>query len=147
MHAARVLPEWVDYNGHMHESRYLQLFSDATDALLGHLGVDVSRESYFTVETHLSHLHEATADERVRVTTQLLDHDEKRLHLFHELRRDDALLATAEQMLLHVDAQTRRTGRRRPTCSSAWRRSPARMHNSRDPSARAARSGWRDELR
>ena len=109
VHAARVLPEWVDYNGHMHESRYLQLFSDATDALLGHLGVDVSQGSYFTVETHLSHLHEATADERVRVTTQLLDHDEKRLHLFHELRRDDALLATAEQMLLHVDAQTRRT--------------------------------------
>ena len=37
VHAARVLPEWVDYNGHMHESRYLQLFGDATDALLRHL--------------------------------------------------------------------------------------------------------------
>jgi carnitine 3-dehydrogenase len=108
VHAARVLPEWVDYNGHMHESRYLQLFGDATDALLRHLAVDVSRGSYFTVETHLSHLQEATADERVRVTTLLLDHDQKRMHLFHELRRDDALLATAEQMLLHVDASTRR---------------------------------------
>jgi carnitine 3-dehydrogenase len=106
---ARVLPEWVDYNGHMHESRYLQLFGDATDALLRHLAVDVARGSYFTVETHLSHLGEATADERVRITTQLLGHDEKRLHLFHELRRGDALLATAEQMLLHVDASTRRT--------------------------------------
>ena len=32
--------DWVDYNGHVHESRYLQLFGDATDALLGELGVD-----------------------------------------------------------------------------------------------------------
>ena len=103
-----MLPEWVDYNGHMHESRYLQLFGDATDALLRRLGIDVERGSYFTVETHLSHLQEATAGERVQVTTQLLDHDEKRLHLFHELRRDDVPLATAEQMLLHVDASTRR---------------------------------------
>ena len=109
-YAARVLPEWVDYNGHMHESRYLQLFGDATDALLRRLGIDVARGSYFTVETHLSHLQEATAGERVQVTTQLLGHDEKRLHLFHELRRDDVPLATAEQMLLHVDAGTRRAG-------------------------------------
>ena len=65
VHVARVRPEWVDYNGHMHESRYLQLFGDATDALLRHLGIDVSRGSYFTVETHLSHLREATADEQV----------------------------------------------------------------------------------
>jgi carnitine 3-dehydrogenase len=109
VHAARVLPEWVDYNGHIHESRYLQLFGDATDALLRHLAVDVSRGSYFTVETHLSHLNEATAGQRLQVTTQLLDHDDKRLHLFHELWRDDSLVATAEQMLLHVDAGTRRT--------------------------------------
>ena len=110
LHVARVLPEWVDYNGHMHESRYLQLFGDATDALLRQLGVDVSRGSYFTVETHLSHLHEATAGERVHVTTQLLGHDEKRLHLFHELARsdDDLPLAGAEQMLLHVDTGARR---------------------------------------
>ena len=109
LHAARILPEWVDYNGHAHESRYLQLFGDATDALLRRLGVDVQTGSYFTVETHLSHLHEAIAGERVHVTTQLLDHDAKRMHLFHELLRDaDGLvLASAEQMLLHVDARSR----------------------------------------
>ena len=33
--ACRVPADWVDYNGHVHESRYLQLFGDATDALLG----------------------------------------------------------------------------------------------------------------
>ena len=28
-----VRPEWIDYNGHMTDSRYLQVFGDATDAL------------------------------------------------------------------------------------------------------------------
>jgi carnitine 3-dehydrogenase / betainyl-CoA thioesterase len=105
-----VPPEWVDYNGHVHESRYLQLFADATDALLGAVGVDAgylaAGGSYFTVETHLSHLRQLEAGDRVYVTTQVLDSDEKRLHVFHVLLRDGEAepLATAEQMLLHVDA-------------------------------------------
>src|SRR5690242_3732989 len=28
----RVAPEWIDYNGHMTESRYLQVFADSSDA-------------------------------------------------------------------------------------------------------------------
>jgi carnitine 3-dehydrogenase len=107
-------PEWVDYNGHVHESRYLQLFSDATDGLLGQLGVDAGylagEGSFFTVETHLSHLRQLEAGDRVHVTTQLLDSDEKRLHLFHALFREGEAdpLATAEQMLLHVDTESGR---------------------------------------
>ena len=105
----RIPPEWVDYNGHVHESRYLELFADATDVLLGELGVDAGYlaegGSYFTVETHLSHLRQMEAGDCVHVTTQVLDSDEKRLHLFHVLLRDGEPdpLATAEQMLLHVD--------------------------------------------
>jgi carnitine 3-dehydrogenase len=107
--ARGVPPEWVDYNGHVHESRYLELFADATDALLGTVGVDAAYladgGSYFTVETHLSHLRQLEAGDRAYVTTQVLDSDEKRLHLFHVLLRDGESdpLATAEQMLLHVD--------------------------------------------
>jgi carnitine 3-dehydrogenase len=111
LHSAVVAPEWIDYNGHAHESRYLQVFGDTTDALLRHIGLDLGAGgSYFTVETHLSHLGQARAEERLYVTTQLLGHDEKRLHVFHALYRngDDALLATAEQMLLHVDTRTER---------------------------------------
>jgi carnitine 3-dehydrogenase len=85
------------------------VFGDATDALLSYLGVDAAYleagGSYYTVETHLSHLHEASAGDGLDVTTQVLGFDEKRIHLFHELHRsgDDVLLAAAEQMLLHVD--------------------------------------------
>jgi carnitine 3-dehydrogenase len=104
-------PEWVDYNGHVHESRYLQLFADATDALLGTVGVDAgylaAGGSYFTVETHLSHLRQLEAGDRVQVTTQVLDSDDKRLHVFHVLLRQGEAepVATAEQMLLHVDTE------------------------------------------
>jgi carnitine 3-dehydrogenase len=111
LQTAVVAPEWIDYNGHAHESRYLQVFGDTTDALLRQIGLDLAAgSSYFTVETHLSHLGQARAGERLHTTTQILGHDEKRLHVFHALYRsaDDALLATAEQMLLHVDTTTDR---------------------------------------
>jgi carnitine 3-dehydrogenase len=113
VHRAEVLPEWVDYNGHAHESRYLQVFGDATDGLLRRLGVDAgylaSGRSYYTVETHLSHLREASAGERLEVATQVLAADGKRLQVFHDMRRDGETIATAEQMLLHVDTQAGRT--------------------------------------
>jgi len=118
LHSVRVLPEWVDYNGHAHESRYLQVFGDATDALLRYLGIDATYlatgASYYTVETHLSHLREASAGDNLDVTTQVLGFDEKRLHLFHELHRSDVLVATAEQMLLHVDTTAGRAQPARP---------------------------------
>ena len=61
--------------------------------------------SFYTVETHLNNLSEVGGGEPLAVTTQLLDLDEKRLHLFHAMYhgRGGELLATAEQMLLHVD--------------------------------------------
>jgi carnitine 3-dehydrogenase len=111
LHHARVQPEWVDYNGHAHESRYLQVFGDATDGLLRRLGVDAAYldggHSFYTVETHLSHLGEASAGDDLAVTTQLLAADEKRLHVFHRMTcgGDGAVIATAEQMLLHVDTE------------------------------------------
>ncbi len=109
LHEATVAPGWIDYNGHAHESRYLQVFGDGADALFRTLGIDAAYRaaggSYYTVETHLSLLRETVAEERIHVLTQVLGFDDKRLHAFHWLHRsaDDALLATAEQMYLHVD--------------------------------------------
>jgi carnitine 3-dehydrogenase len=114
LHTATVRPEWIDYNGHMTEARYLEVFGNATDALLEHIGAGpayVARGySYFTVETHIRHLDEASEGEQLRVTTQVLGSGPKRMHLFHTLYRvaDDTILATGEHMLLHVDAHARR---------------------------------------
>src|SRR3984893_12670490 len=102
-----VRPEWIDYNGHMTDSRYLQVFGDATDALFRYAGGDDgyrrSGRAVYTVETHV--IHEADALEPLYVTTQVLEVDDKRVRLFHSLhrRRDEALVATAKQLYLHVN--------------------------------------------
>ena len=111
----RVQAEWIDYNGHMTEHRYLQCFGEATDALLAHLGVDrtylARHRSFYTVETHLQHLGEGRVDDSLAVTTQVLEATAKTLHVFHRLLRsaDGTVLATAEQMLLHVDTAAGRS--------------------------------------
>ncbi|HEY0767756.1 MAG TPA: 3-hydroxyacyl-CoA dehydrogenase NAD-binding domain-containing protein [Steroidobacteraceae bacterium] len=105
-----VRPEWIDYNGHMTDSRYLQVFGDATDALFRYAGVDAayrkSGRAMYSVETHLSHQAQALALEALYVTTRVLELDDKRVRLFHSLhrRRDDALVATGEQLYVHVSA-------------------------------------------
>jgi len=107
--ATQVRPEWVDYNGHMTDSRYLQVFGDATDALLRHVGIDdeyrKAGRSLYTVESHLTHAAEVRALEPVYVLTRILAVDDKRVHLFHRLLRgrDDVAVATGEQIYLHVD--------------------------------------------
>ena len=109
LYQATVQPEWLDYNGHMSESCYLLAMGDASDALFRYIGIDeayrAAGRSFYTVETHLNNLSEVGGGEPLAVTTQLLDLDEKRLHLFHAMYhgRGGELLATAEQMLLHVD--------------------------------------------
>ena len=105
----RVPADWIDYNGHMTEHRYLQCFGEATDVLLRRIGIDAAYltggHSFYTVETHLMHVGQAKLDDALAVETQVLAGDTKRLHVFHRLRRpaDGALIASAEQMLLHVD--------------------------------------------
>jgi carnitine 3-dehydrogenase len=105
----QVRPEWVDYNGHMTDSRYLQVFGDATDALLRSVGVDdayrQSGRAFYTVETHVSHKAEALVLDPLYVTTRILALDDKRIHLAHSLfrRRDERLIATGEQLYLHVN--------------------------------------------
>ena len=109
LHETSVPPEWVDYNGHMSESCYLLAFGDNADALFRFLGIDedyrAGGHSLYTVETHLHHLGEAVEGDPLAMTLQLLDADAKRLHIFHEMVHGQTgeLLATAEQMLLHVD--------------------------------------------
>ena len=112
--SGRVEPGWIDYNGHMTESRYLHVFSHASDALLARIGADpdyvAGGHSFYTVETHIAHLRELPKDAAFYVTTQILGTDDKRLHVFQTLYRaeDDGAAATCEQMLLHVDARARR---------------------------------------
>jgi carnitine 3-dehydrogenase len=110
LHAPTVLPAWVDYNGHMSESCYLLVFGDNSDAFFRFIGIDESYRdqgghSLYTVETHIHHVREVAQGEQLRLSLQLIDHDEKRVHIFHTMTHAPTgdVLATAEQMLVHVD--------------------------------------------
>ncbi len=107
LHTTRVAAEWIDYNNHMNESRYLQVFGDATDAFLHHIGLSIDyvheRGSFYTVETHIRHLGQAYLNDSLSLTTQIINVDAKRVHLFHSMYSQNTLVATAEQMMLYVE--------------------------------------------
>lgn len=102
-----VEPDWVDYNGHMSEWAFLTAFGWASDKLFRYIGIDEeyrnAGHSFFTVETHLNYVKEASLGEPLYFTTQVLGADAKRLHFFHAMYSGDDLLCTTEQMLLHVN--------------------------------------------
>ncbi|WP_136623342.1 3-hydroxyacyl-CoA dehydrogenase NAD-binding domain-containing protein [Bradyrhizobium centrolobii] len=105
-----------EWNDHVTGSEYPQLFGIATDNLLCYIGVDAKYRSnsgnYRTVETHVSHLRELYAGDRVEVLTQILGADDRRLHLFHLLTREGEKepATTGEQVMVHVNAGSGRRG-------------------------------------
>ena len=111
----RIVPsDWTDYNDHINESRYGQVFSDAADEIMRQIGADsdyvASGLSYFTVDIHIRFLQETKAGQPIRVETKILQGEGKKLKLSHEMK-DAAgdILATAEQLLIHVDLEKRRS--------------------------------------
>ncbi|HEY3530027.1 MAG TPA: thioesterase family protein [Nocardioides sp.] len=115
LHRSTAPPEWMDYNDHMSESCFLLAFGDNADAFFRFLGVDeayrAGGHSLYTSETHLHHRHEVALGDPLEMSLQLLDHDRRRLHIFHEMRKGGSgvLLASAEQLLVHVDTRAGRS--------------------------------------
>lgn len=110
-----VKPEWVDYNGHMNVGYYPVAFDLGFDIVYNFLGVggdDIRRTGIttFVVETHFTYQQELREGDRLRITTQLLGHDAKRLHLFQHMYHagEGYLAATGEWMILCVDLDTRK---------------------------------------
>ncbi|MEI2806173.1 MULTISPECIES: thioesterase family protein [Paracoccaceae] len=98
--------EWLDYNGHMTEHRYLQVFGESSDALFQRIGVDLANaaeRAFYTLETRISHLAECRVRASLWTATEILAYDEKRLHLYHRLFGSDGkLLAIGEHLAVHV---------------------------------------------
>ena len=110
-----VLPEWIDANGHMNLAYYIVLFDYATDALFDAIGIgraykDTTNHGTFVAETHNLYERELLVGERVRIATQILGKDGKRLHLAHEMfsLASEGRAATQELMYLHIDLSARR---------------------------------------
>ncbi|MGI9271668.1 MAG: carnitine 3-dehydrogenase [Woeseiaceae bacterium] len=107
-----VLPAWIDYNGHMTEFRYVQVFSDSSEVLFRLVGMHdeyvAAGHSYYTAETHNQFYDEVAVNEPYYTTVQIILADAKRLHVFYRMHaaQDDRLLATLEAMYLHVDMKS-----------------------------------------
>ena len=111
----KVESEWIDLNGHMNMAYYHLLFDEALDRLFTDLGfgweyTQAGEGTGFTAEVHVCYLAELNEGDPVRITYQLLDADEKRIHVFGRMYHgtEGYLAATSEQMCIHVSLKTRR---------------------------------------
>ncbi len=105
----RVLPDWIDYNGHLNMAYYSVLFDQGAEAMF-HTGIfgkeyrETRGFTTFSAEFHVCYLRELHEGDAVYVTTQLLDFDAKRFHFYQELYHEDGWLsATGEGLGLHID--------------------------------------------
>ncbi len=115
LHTGIVLPEWIDYNGHMNVAYYVLAFDLATDAFLDYVGLDQAYKkdancTTFVVDMNVSYKGEVLEGDPLRFTTQVLNADEKRLHYFHCMYHAEKgyLAATNEIMTVHISLATRR---------------------------------------
>ena len=66
----------------------------------------------FVLETHVTYDREMREGAPMRFTTQLLNRDAKRVHMFHEMFHAEQgyLPATNETIVMNIDYATRRSG-------------------------------------
>ena len=108
--AMEIEKDWIDYNGHLNMAYYNVLFdrcSDGAFEVMG-MGPDYARDrrlTIYTAEVHVCYVQELHLGHSVTVTFQLLDHDDKRLRVYQEIRHaaEGWLAATSESLSLHVD--------------------------------------------
>ena len=109
----QVLPGWIDYNGHMTESRYYFANSETVDAFLRLIGAGMdyvaAGHSFYSAETHIRHLGEAKLGDRLTGTLQIISADEKRFRSFVRIMKGEVCVATVEQLCLHVDMAAGKT--------------------------------------
>jgi len=117
----QVLPGWIDYNGHMTESRYYFANSETIDNFLRLIGAGMdyvaAGHSYYSAETHIRHLGEAKLGDRLTGELQILSADEKRFRSFVRIMKGDDCVATIEQLCLHVDMGA---GKSAPAAPEVW---------------------------
>ena len=124
---ATVVPEWLDYNGHMNVAYYTQVFDLAVDAYKAVIGltleyIESTGRSTVALESHVTYQQEAHLGDELRVETRVLGCDGKRAHIYQELYRDTTLLATQESLALSFDKATRRSAPFEPHIAEGYRR-------------------------
>jgi acyl-CoA thioesterase FadM len=82
LYQTAILPEWIDYNGHLRDAYYGLIVSHAIDALMDRIGIDAAyRErtgcTLYTVEMHIHYLHEVKQADTAIVAARIPGADSK----------------------------------------------------------------------
>ncbi len=108
--------QWIDYNGHFNMAYYNVLFDKDSDVALALVGlgpayVERTGNSYFTLEAHISYLRELTVTDQIRIATQILDFDSKRLHYVQMMHHasEDWTACVSENIVMHVDLTSKKS--------------------------------------
>lgn len=112
----RVLPEWIDYNGHMNVAYYVLAIDKATDDIFDALGMGLPlvrerRMGPMALVNQIHYLDELLEGQEFRCDMQLLDADHKRMHYvvtMHHLAKG-TVAATYEGLSINVDLERRRS--------------------------------------
>ena len=107
---AEVEESWVDYNGHMNDACYAILMSQATDALMQRIGLGpegrkAAKLTIYTLSMLIHYLKEAKLGAPLSLHGQMLEHDDRRIRFWIELRHGAGgdVLALSEQLLICID--------------------------------------------
>ena len=112
----KVLPEWIDYNGHMNVAYYTLAFDKALDFFfedvlnIGPSFVEKNKEGPFALKASYNYFSELLESESFFVDISILDFDSKRVHVFGEMRKDKSLELSAvfETVLMNMDLSARK---------------------------------------
>ena len=116
-----VKKEWIDYYDHMNVAYYVLVCDEGTGAFWNYIhdGLDIDQREgaeLVVLESHVNYLKEVRLGDPLRVTTQLLEVDDKRLRLFHTMTHATAgfVAATNEIKAIGFDLGQRRIMSFRP---------------------------------
>ncbi len=109
IYRVRVGAPWLDYNGHMNDAAYAIVFSHTCDALMDTIHLDAATrratgQTLYTLKMMLHYYREIKEGAELEVTCQVLEHDDKRLRVWFQMREAgaEAPSAASEQLLLSV---------------------------------------------
>ncbi|MHC8493893.1 thioesterase family protein [Thalassospira sp. SM2505] len=111
-----IKPEWIDFNGHMNVGYYVVAFDLGSMAFLNAVGMGLNypeqrNGSTFALEMHVTYDREIHQDEPFVIHTRVLDCDQKRVHMYHEMRHgtEGWLASTNEIITMHINMTERRS--------------------------------------
>ena len=122
-----VRSEWIDYNGHMNVAWFVKAFELGIDSYKAVVGLDAAYieangRSTVALEAHIRYQREAVLGDELRIETRLLGCDGKRVHVYQEMYRGSAMLATQETLAISFDLAARRVCAFEPAIADRYRR-------------------------